>query len=74
MAKASFTKGFAAQKLSEGRAPMVARLNTGDTVIDFEMSFPIGRAWQVYRFLNQIAHESVTPDEAFKEAFKAKGS
>lgn len=69
MAKASFTKGFAAQKLAEGRAPMVARLNTGDTIIELETSFPIGRAWDLYRFLNQLSHESVTPQQAFDETF-----
>lgn len=69
MGKASFSKGFAAEKLSEGRAPMVARLNTTDTIIDFETSFPADRAWPLYRFIHLLADKSQSPEKAFKEAF-----
>jgi len=47
MSKATFTAEFAKEKLSEGRAPMVARLVTGDTIIDFETSFPRDSIWHV---------------------------
>jgi hypothetical protein len=69
MGKATFTKGFANERLAEGRAPMVARLCTGDTVIDFETSFPKERAWKVYNFLVSVAREEVSPKDAFEKAF-----
>ena len=69
MGKATFTKGFANERLAEGRAPMVARLCTGDTIIDFETSFPKERAWNVYNFLANIAREDVSPKDAFEKAF-----
>lgn len=69
MGKASFTKGFAQERLAEGRAPMVARIDTGDTIIDFETSFPRERAWNVYNLLAKLADEDITPKEAFDKTF-----
>lgn len=70
MGKASFSKGFANEKLSEGRAPMVAKLNTGDTIVEFETSFPADRAWPLYAFIQKLADKSKSPNKAFAEAFK----
>lgn len=70
MAKASFTKGFAKARLDEGRAPMVGRLLTGDTTIEFETSFRQDRAWAVHNFLASLARNEVSPKEAFEKAFK----
>lgn len=70
MGKASFSKGFANEKRSEGRAPMVARLITSDTIIDFETSLPADRAWPLHRFIQLLADKSTSPEKAFKEAFK----
>ncbi len=69
MGKASFSKGFAKEKIAEGRAPMVARLDTGDTIIDFETSFPKDRAWKIYNLLAALADEDISPKDAFEKAF-----
>ena len=66
--KASFTKGFADARLQEGRAPLVAKLDTGDTVVEFETSFPLKYAWQIHRFLSAMATDN-SPKEAFEYAF-----
>ena len=66
--KASFTKGFADERLKEGRAPMVAKLDTGDTVIEFETSFVKSHAWPVNRFLSALA-SGKSPEEAFEYGF-----
>lgn len=70
--KASFSKGFANEKLAEGRSPMVAKLDTGDTVVEFEMSFRKDRSWKLYHFLIALANDDVSPKEAFLEAFEGK--
>ena len=70
--KASFSKGYAADKLAQGRAPLVGRLNTGDTIVDFEMSFPKERAWQLYNFLIELSDQATTPQKAIDEAFNEK--
>ncbi len=72
MGKASFSSGFAKEKLSEGRAPMVARINTGETIIDFETSFPKERAWKLYNFISYLADKNISPEDAFKKAFGQK--
>lgn len=70
--KASFSKGFAKEKIDEGRSPMVAKLDTGGTVIEFETSFRQDRSWKMYHFLIALANDDVSPEEAFKEAFEDK--
>jgi hypothetical protein len=67
--KASFTAGFAKQKLAEGRAPMVAKFDTGDTIIELETSFPKDRAWKLYRFISGVADQDKNPEDVFKETF-----
>jgi hypothetical protein len=70
MGKASFSQGFAKEKLAEGRAPMVAKMETDSTIINLETSFPMDRAWKVHLFLMQIADEKIEPIDAFKKAFE----
>ena len=69
MAKASFSAGYAKMKLALGRSPMVARLHTGDTIVEFETSFPKDRAWLIYQFLQKMADEKTSPVDAFNETF-----
>ncbi len=66
--KASFTKGFADARLEEGRAPLVAKLDTGETIVEFETSFPKEHAWPIHRFLSAMA-SGKSPKEAFEYAF-----
>jgi hypothetical protein len=66
--RASFTKGFADEKLKEGRAPMVAKLDTGETIVEFETSFPKEHAWPIHRFLSAMA-SGKSPKEALQNAF-----
>lgn len=67
--KASFSQGFAKEKLAENRAPMVAKLETNSTVVNMEISFSMDRAWKVHRFLLQVADEDIAPQQAFDKAF-----
>lgn len=67
--KASFSCGFEKAKLAEGRSPIVAKINTGDTVVEFEMSFQKERSWRLYHFMIALADDDISPEEAFKEAF-----
>jgi hypothetical protein len=69
MSKTSFSKGYAKEMLSKGRAPMVSKIDTGETIIHFETSFKQDRAWKIYHFLIAMADDSVSPKEAFNEAF-----
>jgi hypothetical protein len=66
--KANFTAGFADARLEEGRAPMVAKLHTGDTVVEFETSFLKKHAWPLHRFLSALARGK-SPKEAFTYGF-----
>ena len=50
--RANFTTGFADARLEEGRAPMVAKLHTGDTVVEFETSFLKKHAWHLHMVLD----------------------
>ena len=49
---------------------MVGKINTGETTIEFETSFPKDRAWKIYRFIQGLANEDVSPKESFERAFK----
>ncbi len=69
MGKAVFTKGFAKERIAEGRSPIIARIDTGETILDLEASFPKDRAWKVFRFISNISDERMTPQEAFDKAF-----
>lgn len=71
MGKSSFSKGFAVEQKANGRAPMVARIDTGGTIIDFETSFPREHAWHVYNFIAKLS-ESLSPQEAFEKSFGRK--
>ena len=66
--RANFTKGLADARLEEGRAPMVAKLDTGDTIVEFETSFLKEHAWPVHRFLSALA-SGKSPKEAFTYGF-----
>jgi len=66
--KATFTKGYAAKKLAENRAPVIGKIDTKSTGITFELAIPHEHAFAFYRFMLALAQDK-HPEEAFKNAF-----
>lgn len=69
MAKSSFTAGFAKARLAEGRAPMVAKIDTGRTTIEMEMSCMQDRATIVHKFLTHICNDDLSIKEVIDRTF-----